>query len=79
LRLHIVLEGNVSAMPQFRRVGRRPRIHTLGTQSFADARQAAVRRLAVILLLELLLLAGLFVAARHDCAPGRRTCAAEPE
>jgi len=38
-----------------------------------------VKRLAVILLLELLLLTGILVVARHDCKLGETRCAAGAE
>jgi hypothetical protein len=38
-----------------------------------------VKRLAFVLLLELLLLAVVFVAMRNDCAPSRDSCAAKAQ
>jgi hypothetical protein len=38
-----------------------------------------VKKLAVLLLLELLLLAAVLVVTRHDCALGHRACAAKAD
>jgi hypothetical protein len=38
-----------------------------------------VKRLAFVLVLELLLLAFVLVATRNDCVPGRPSCAAKAD